>query len=205
MKFIKNTKYYDGTVYEWNLPAGHTCPHAKECIVKVDKETGKFNNQSKSFRCYASSAERFPAVRKHRWSNYTHSLKKEDIIIPKDAKAIRVHSSGDFYSEEYFKMWLDLCQKNPSIEFWAYTKSLLFWVNNINKVPKNLTLTASRGGLYDHFIDDYNLKNVIVVKNKDSTNSLPIDIKDREARKKDVNFCLLDNNNKENRLFTGDI
>lgn len=28
MKFIKNTKYYDGVVYEWNLPTGSTCPFA---------------------------------------------------------------------------------------------------------------------------------------------------------------------------------
>jgi hypothetical protein len=36
MKFVKNTKYYSGVVYEWNLPTGSTCPFAKECKVTID-------------------------------------------------------------------------------------------------------------------------------------------------------------------------
>lgn len=46
MKFVKNTTYYTGVVYEWNLPTGHTCPFALECLVKVNRETGKFENKS---------------------------------------------------------------------------------------------------------------------------------------------------------------
>lgn len=44
-KLICNTGgYYSGTVYEWNLPAGYTCPFAKECLVKVDLKTGKIRS-----------------------------------------------------------------------------------------------------------------------------------------------------------------
>lgn len=62
-KFTKNTKYYSGIVYEWNLPTGHTCPFADGCLVKVDRHTGKFENKSNAYRCYAASAERFPSAR----------------------------------------------------------------------------------------------------------------------------------------------
>ena len=43
MKFVKNTKYYRGIVYEFNLPTGTTCPFAKECKVTVDRMSGKFD------------------------------------------------------------------------------------------------------------------------------------------------------------------
>ena len=48
-----------------------------------------------------------------------------------------------------FHAHIKLCKENPSVEFWAYTKSLNYWVNRINDIPKNLVLTASRGGKQD--------------------------------------------------------
>lgn len=193
MKFIRKTKYYEGTVYEWNLPSGFTCPFALECLVKVDRYTGKFDNKSKAYRCYSAMQERFPAVRAYRWENFDFLRNGEVPEIPKKAKAVRIHMSGDFYSQDYFDMWLDICRKHPEVEFWAYTKSLQYWINSINKIPANLILTASRGGRDDELIDKYNLKNVEVIKTKEKANGKPIDTCDDQARKPIVNFCLLDN------------
>jgi hypothetical protein len=69
VEFINKKSFYPFPVYEFNLPAGHSCPFAKDCKVSVDKETGKFNKIGTKFRCYAASSERFPAVRKSRWEN----------------------------------------------------------------------------------------------------------------------------------------
>jgi hypothetical protein len=193
MKFLRKTKYYDGVVYEWNLPSGFTCPSALECLVKVDRETGKFNNKSKSYRCYSAMQERFPAVRDHRWKNFDFLREGGVPKIPEKAKHIRIHMSGDFYSQDYFDMWLKICSEHPEVEFWAYTKSLNYWVKSIDKVPKNLVLTASRGGKFDNLIEKHNLKNVEVIKKADQSGNRPIDLKDREARKPNVNFCLVDN------------
>lgn len=197
MKFIENKKYYDGKVYEWNLPTGHTCPHAMECLVKVDRETGKFDNKSNAYRCYAASAERFPAVRDHRWKNFDYVKDGGIPEIPEKAKAIRIHSSGDFFSQKYFDMWLELCRKNPDIEFWAYTKSLTYWVKRIDQIPKNLVLTASYGGRSDHLIKEYNLKHVEVVNDYEEIQNRPIDTTDDQARIPNVNFVLLENKNKK--------
>ena len=191
MKFIKNTKYYTGTVYEWNLPTGHTCPFALECLVKVDKVTGKFDNKSNAYKCYAANPERFPAVRNHRWNNYEHVLSKQKIILPKNCDAIRIHASGDFFNQQYFDMWVKIAKENPNVEFWAYTKSLKYWVNRINKIPCNLILTASYGGRNDELIEQYNLKYSIVIKEK--KDDMPIDYNDDYARKANINFYLLDN------------
>jgi len=192
MKFVKNTKYYTGVVYEWNLPTGHTCPFALECLVKVNRETGKFENKSNAYRCYAASPERFPAVREHRWANFEWVKNGNKPIIPKGCKAIRIHASGDFFSQAYFDMWLEIARENPNVEMWAYTKSLNYWVRRISSIPANLTLTASMGGRHDQLIAEYGLKHAIVVKNK-SEALLPIDYNDDYARIPNQSFYLLDN------------
>lgn len=192
MKFVKNTKYYTGVVYEWNLPTGHTCPFALECLVKVNRETGKFENKSNAYRCYAASPERFPAVREHRWANFEWVKNGNKPIIPKGCKAIRIHASGDFFSQAYFDMWLEMAKENPNVEMWAYTKSLNYWVRRISSIPANLTLTASMGGRHDQLIAEYGLKHAIVVKNK-SEALLPIDYNDDYARIPNQSFYLLDN------------
>jgi hypothetical protein len=196
MKFIKNTKYYTGTVYEWNLPTGHTCPFALECLVKVNRETGKFENKSNAYRCYAAAPERFPAVRNHRWNNYEYVINGNKPELPKGCNAVRIHSSGDFFNQDYFDMWLEIARENPEVEFWAYTKSLRYWVNRINEIPVNLVLTASYGGRNDELIDKYNLKHVKVIKDELEANGCPIDLNDDVARIPNVNFYLIDNHKK---------
>lgn len=76
MKFVYKKTFYPFPVYEFNLPAGHSCPYAKDCKIKVNKETGKFDTIGTKFRCYAASAERFPGVRKMRWDNFNAMLKE---------------------------------------------------------------------------------------------------------------------------------
>lgn len=193
-KFIKNQKYYTGIVYEWNLPTGSSCPFALECKVTVDRVTGKFDVKKGQYRCYAASPERFPAVRKHRWNNYEFVKNGGIPEIPKDCRAIRIHASGDFFNQKYFDTWVQIARENPSIEMWAYTKSLQYWVNRINDIPKNLILTASYGGSQDILIGKHNLKNVMVYQSPIFVpKERPIDNNDDWARKPNINFALLDN------------
>jgi len=50
MKFQKRTTFYPFPVYEFNLPAGWACPYARDCKIKVDRETGKFEKIGTKFR-----------------------------------------------------------------------------------------------------------------------------------------------------------
>ena len=180
-------------VYEYNLPVGHSCPFAKTCLVKVDKKTGKFQNKSNNYKCYAAAAERFPGVRDSRWNNFENA--KNGIVPqpPKLAKSIRVHGSGDFFSQSYFDRWVDIAMQNPDKEFWAYTKSLKYWVRRIADIPNNFVLTASVGGNDDYLIAEHDLKHVVVVASDEST-LLPIDTNDDLARNPSIKrFALIDN------------
>ena len=203
MKFSRNTKYYSGVVYEWNLPAGHTCPFAKDCKISVDRITGKFKKECDGFACYAGRCERYPAVRESRWRNYEYVKNGGEIIIPEKAEHIRIHGSGDFFSQKYFDTWIDICKKNSGVKFWAFTKSVRYWVKR--DIPSNLILTASYGGFDDDLISQYGLKSAVVVKSESDT-KLPIDTNDDLARVPDISFALVDNNKRgavQNRRETG--
>ena len=91
-------------------------------------------------------------------------------------------------------MWLKLAEDNPDVEMWAYTKSLKYWINRLNDIPKNLILTASYGGKADDLIERFNLKNVkVYAELEEVPSNRPIDTNDSFARIPNVNFALLDN------------
>jgi len=195
IRFQNRKTFYQFPVFEFNLPAGHSCPFAKDCKIKVDRETGKFDRTGTKFRCYASSAERFPAVRESRWKNFEAMQNGEEIILPKGATHVRIHGSGDFFSQDYFDKWLEVCKKNPDVKFWAFTKSIQFWINRLNEIPTNLTLQASKGSLQDDLIGQYNLKYAEVFLDiNDVPEGMKIDTDDSLAMSGTESFALLDNN-----------
>jgi hypothetical protein len=193
-KFVKNTRYYRGEVYEWNLPTGTTCPFAMECKVSVDRQSGKFSINRGEYKCYAASAERFPGVREHRWRNFEFVKNGGIPELPKNCRALRIHAAGDFFNQKYFDNWVSIAEQNPNVEMWAYTKSIRYWIKRIKEIPENLILTASYGGRDDEMIELFRLKNVKVYPSVESVPSdRKIDTNDDLARKPWVNFALIDN------------
>jgi hypothetical protein len=60
--------------------------------------------------------------------------------------AIRVHSSGEFLSYEYFCDWLELARRNPGIKFYCYTKRFNFldrYIKSGAEIPTNFTINVS--------------------------------------------------------------
>lgn len=173
LKFGIGNSKLDKSIGTFSLPAGHSCPFAKECLSKANKLTGKIiDGEHCRFRCFAASDEAlYPAVRNMRWHNF--ELTKEinsvqslanriHFSLPK-TPIIRIHVSGDFYSERYFLAWINVAYANPNTIFYAYTKALPFWIKYKDRIPANLRLTASMGGTHDHLIAEHNLKFAVVV------------------------------------------
>ena len=163
-------------VYSFDLLSGHSCPFAKDCLAKVviqdDGSKKLVDGPDTEYRCFSASQEVvFPGVYNARSKNFEalRGKTKEQIFsileseLPKDAGVIRIHVAGDFFNAEYFKAWVGLAILNPEILFYAYTKSLPYWVNNRDLIPENMILTASRGGRMDHLIEEDNLRSVKVV------------------------------------------
>lgn len=163
----------------FDLPAGWTCPKSLDCGDKVDPATGKLiKNENAKFRCFAATSELISkAARNKRWHNYNLIREQKTIddaaslIIAslkatkhfKTIKKVRLHSSGDFFNEKYFLSWVAVANAMPELIFYTYTKSVRYWVNNIDAIPENLHITASTGGKDDYLIEKFNLKNVIIV------------------------------------------
>lgn len=67
---------------------------------------------------------------------------------------VRVHDSGDFFSDEYLTAWLDVARATPDTIFYAYSKE----VDRLKRLaepdaPSNFLWVYSLGGREDHLID----------------------------------------------------
>ena len=89
-----------------------------------------------------------------------------DLIIasmPKNLGICRIHVAGDFFSQVYFDAWRIVAKMNPDRLFYAYTKSLPYWLARRDDIPTNLVLTASYGGRKDNLIKSEKLRSAKVV------------------------------------------
>jgi hypothetical protein len=159
------------------------------------------------FRCFAATQE---VLYKNTYAARVHNLdalkacgkgqkgtaamvKLIEDSLPKKAKWVRIHVSGDFYSQAYFNAWLCVAVANPKVLFYAYTKSLPFWVNKLGFIPNNFVLTASVGGKHDLLIHANKLRYAKVVYSEEEAKSLKLDIDhdDLLAMKHGPSFALL--------------
>lgn len=128
-----NKKLPDTTMI-FNLPAVKTCP-------------GKTSFCSTA--CYALKAERlYPQVYPARKHNLKLSLSENFVELMTDKinsvlhkiNTVRIHESGDFYTQAYLLKWYEIALRFPKLKFYAYTKS--FMLDFIGK-PDNFVLIAS--------------------------------------------------------------
>ncbi len=120
-------------VLVFDLPAVLSCPNCKDCKSS----------------CYALQAQKqYADCRVFRLTNLhlaVFNIKLLQSLIEKQLKGaktnvVRIHSSGDFFSQEYIDMWTSIMKKFPDKKFYAYTK-----VDNIFKFKKlsNFNLITS--------------------------------------------------------------
>ncbi len=194
----------------FSLPAGHTCPGAKDCLSKANRETGKITDGPDTvFRCFAASAEAvYPSLRKAVWHNFDlikksllnswrYKLNKveqlKELILDSlpVCDIVRVHVGGDYFSKEYLEAWIEVAKAKPDVIFYSYSKSLKFMAEYA--LPENLILTASRGGRHDDLIDLHGWKEAVVVYSEQEAidKGLEIDHDDEHAAFGSQNFGLL--------------
>ena len=203
-KLKKMAKKLGVRLKTFTLPAGYTCPGAKDCLAFADRKTGKITDgEDTQFRCFMASLEAtFPSLREMVWSNLElirKALKNSveecaDLIcesLPKKFDVMRVHVGGDYFSKEYLQAWIEVAKRNPSKVFYSYSKSLRFMSEFA--LPENLVLTASRGGKYDDLIDLHAWKEAVVVYSEREAENLGLEIDhdDTHAAFGKENFALL--------------
>ena len=123
----------------------NTCAGAKDCRSVCYAKQGMYN---------------FSNVKKARMEALEQTLaadfvEKSIAGLTKFAKSkfnvVRVHDSGDFYSQEYLEKWYAIAAAVPQMKFYAYTKALNLdlWTNK----PDNFQIVQSLGGVWDKRVD----------------------------------------------------
>lgn len=111
--------HYD-KVLVWNLPVVVTCPGASEWCLRhcynadARKEKFPINEWNKNLQYYLNSMD---ALEEKLLNTLTE---------PGVRKAVRIHSSGDFFEKAYIEFWRRIVEKTPTVRYWAYTRS---WQN----------------------------------------------------------------------------
>lgn len=126
-----------------NGVAHNTCPGAGPCRGVCFAKQGRYI---------------MGAVRDNRIDNLMESMKDtfvDDVVAAikkrRTYNTIRVHDSGDFYSQEYLDKWYAIARALPHIVFYAYTKTLFLDLHTHR--PDNFRLVQSLGGLHDDKVD----------------------------------------------------
>ena len=129
-------------VYTTSLLSGYSCPYAHDCMSKAVRKDGKTKIKDgpfTKFRCFSASQEaQYPNVYNDRADNFKSLRGKsiddmvKSIQPPKNAGIVRIHVAGDMFSQNYMEAWLIVAQNNPHITFYAYTKSLPYWLESVS-------------------------------------------------------------------------
>ena len=176
MLSVANTKlkksFPGKRAFSFDLPAGKTCPQAGKC------RRG----------CYAMNGfSHMGVVRDARARNFKDSKRPgfvQDMaeeIARKRADIIRIHASGDFYTTNYLRRWLNIASLNPKTTFYAYTKSIKS-VNTVeHNIPKNFHVIQSKGGKQDNLISyaraicEIRLEPWVMIRNASNSDAVALD------------------------------
>lgn len=211
LSFGKGNAKLGKQVVTFSLPAGYTCPGARDCMALADRTSGKIaDGPDTVFRCFAASAEAmYPSTRDQRWRNYraleaaakaaesgglsaAEGMRNAILAaLPAKAAVVRIHVSGDFYRPAYADAWRMVAQERPAVLFYAYTKSLAVFVGKT--LPANFRVTASVGGRQDSLIPASGLRTATVVYSEAEAagKGLAIDHDDSHAMGTGPSFALL--------------
>ena len=204
--------YLDGNrkIYSLDLLSGYSCPFAKACLSKVVEVDGKRrikDGPDNEFRCFSASQEaQYPNVynaRKHNFDllradqwDATLMAHLLQVSMPDNLGICRIHVAGDFFNRNYMEAWAMVARANEDRLFYAYTKSLKYWLDIVDDIPYNMVLTASYGGRDDHLIATKGLRSATVVFSEAEADRLgaEIDHDDSHAARpslRDNSFALL--------------
>jgi hypothetical protein len=151
-KLKKTAKEFDVKIFNFSIPAGNdkksgkiTCPFAGSCLKLCYAKRGmyRFGNVERALtKRYEASKE----------ADFVQRITNELAKVKKGIQVyVRIHDSGDFYSPAYFAKWLEIARLNPSVRFYAYTKSHSF-IRGI-ELPENIDLIFSLGSKNDELIN----------------------------------------------------
>ena len=144
-------------IFTWTLPAlaaklstGKNmlvCPSAGVCAQLCYARSGTYNFSNVK-KAHTRNLELIVDDAQGWKNQLTNELKAKRY---QGGKSVRIHDSGDFFTEQYFLLWLDIAKENPKVFFYAYTKEVAMVKKH--QLPDNFVIIFSMGGTQDHLVD----------------------------------------------------
>lgn len=138
--------------WTFSIPAKKTCPFAGACKAFCYASSGNYTCPEPQ-ACYARN---FEASKRHDFPRVMAAQIREAVRL--DSKrglstVVRLHDTGDLYSQAYLMKWVKVAQECPEVLFYGYTKShpLLSGID----LPPNLFFIPSEGGKRDDMIKGF--------------------------------------------------
>ena len=155
----QNSELRPDGIYNWTIPALatkltdgsniKTCPNAGACATVCYARNGTYNFRNVKARHVAN----LEYVLQDPQGWYEQMLKEISRPVMK-GRHVRIHDAGDFFSEEYLQLWLDLAKAVPDVTFYCYTKEVSLFKRVVEpNCPPNFRYLYSLGGREDHLID----------------------------------------------------
>lgn len=125
-------------IHSWSIPAVATCPGATEACLGDCYATKNF------FLIPGVKATMAWRLRQSRRDDFARRMTRE--VKRKGCLVVRIHVSGDFYSPEYVRKWVEVAENCPATTFYFYTRS---WrVGYIEVALRELAALANVVGWY---------------------------------------------------------
>lgn len=145
------------TVVNWTIPAFQsstglkTCPNAGSCAAGCYARSGtyRFSNVLKAHeeKLKLTQSDAFIQLMINEVNFWLNKKTVKTLMV-------RVHDSGDFYSDDYTKRWFAVMNHfsgNGRVQFYAYTKQVSMFKSM--DIPSNFRLIFSYGGKQDAMIN----------------------------------------------------
>lgn len=155
----QNSELRPDGIFNWTLPAFgvrltngitmNVCPNAGACASFCYARNGTYNFSNVKGRHIANLE--YVLEEPEAWFNQMLA----EVQKPKMAgKFIRIHDAGDFFSEKYLNLWLQIAIQTPNVTFYCYTKEVSMFKRVVEpNCPPNFRYLYSMGGKEDHLID----------------------------------------------------
>jgi hypothetical protein len=122
-----------GRIASFSLPPILSCLNSTHCASRcyARKAYRSYPNTTAAYDRNLKIAKKSLKNLKKQLSDYLSSYKKNKF---------RIHVSGDFFSQKYLDMWIDIAKQYPDIGFMAFTK--VYWLD-FSQAPENLQIIFS--------------------------------------------------------------
>ena len=124
---------------QFNLPALVSCPNATPaCGAACYAQAGHYAMKEPP-KMYWGNWVHLHLIGPHRWVEALRGVVLAG-LHGQETGHFRLHSSGDFFSQEYFDAWCAVARSLPRVRFWAYTRTTTL---DLSQRPDNLVIYAS--------------------------------------------------------------